>query len=158
MEFCFDCYNQSTLKDPISSISYRDGQTHTGKAIRCLHGNILTHDGFCQMNIDIDCLDIVVVTDEISNRPLCYNESCWEMDQIKYKWCGVVNVHAIGIGLMNRIGELECLTNSKDSIFSVSNLTSLEDLVDHTFEELKNSRNNYRCVKPACPYEFVKFY
>ena len=157
MEFCFDCYNQSTIKDPISNISYRGGFTHTGKAIRCLHDNILTRDRFCQMNTDIDCMDIVVVTDGLSKRPLRYSESCRQMDQIKYKWRGVVNVHAIGIGLRDRIEELECLTNSKDSIFSVSNLTALEGLVDHIFEELKNPRNNYRCVKPGCPYIFIKF-
>ena len=117
-------------KDPISNISYCGGLTHTGKAIRCLHDNILTSDGFCQMNTDIDCLDIVIVTDGSSNRPLRYNESCQEMDQIKYKWHGVVNVHVIGIGMMDRKEELECLANSNDSIFSVINLSALEGLVN----------------------------
>ena len=70
MEFYFDFYNQSTLKRPINSINYRGGSTYTGKAIRCLHVNILTHDGFCRMNTDIDCLDIFVVTDGHSNGPL----------------------------------------------------------------------------------------
>ena len=155
MEFCFDCYNQSTIKDPISNISYRGGLTHTGKAIRCLHDNILTSDGFCQMNTDIECLDIVVVTDGHSNGPLHYSESCREMDQIKYKWRGVVNVHAIGIGLGNRIEELECLTNSNDSIFNLSNLIALESLVNTIVEGLTKSGNNYRCVKPACPYILI---
>ena len=50
------------------------------------------------MNTDIDCLDIVVVTDGSSNEPLRYSESCREMDQINYKWRDVVNVNAIGIG------------------------------------------------------------
>ena len=158
MEFCFDWYSQSMIKDPISNISYRGGTTHTGKAIRCLHDNILTRDGFCQMNTDVDCLDIVVVTDGLSNGPLRYNESCREMDQIKYKWRGVVNVHAIGIGLRDRIEELECLATSFDSIFSVRKLTALEGLVNTTVEELKKNGNNYRCVKPACPYEFIKFH
>ena len=79
------------------------------------------------------------------------------MDQIKYKWRGVVNVHAIGIGLRDRKEELECLTHSNDFIFSVSNLTALEGLVEDTFKELEKPGNNYRCVKLACPNEFIEF-
>ena len=74
---------------------------------------------------------------------------------IKYKWHGVVNVHAIGVGLGNWIEELECLTNSKDSIFSLSNLIALESLVNTIVEGLTKSGNNYRCVKPACPYILI---
>ena len=159
MEFCFNCFDWTSLESAINGILYRGGSTHTGKAIRCLNDHILSLSGSCQMNAQTDCLDIVVVTDGESNGPLEYPHSCTEMEWIRNNpdWHTMVNVHAIGIGLGDRVEELDCLANSVDSFFSVDDITALETLLNEVSDTLLNNSHKFECVEPACPYDFVEY-
>ena len=159
MEFCFNCFDRTPLQSAINATRYRGGNTHTGKAIRCLNDNILSKNGSCQMNPHTDCLDIVVVTDGHSNGPLEYPQSCTEMEWIRNNpdWHAMVNIHAIGIGLGDGVEELDCLANSVDSFFSVDDITAFETLLDDVSNTLLKNSLKYECVEPACPYDFVEY-
>ena len=158
VEFCFDCYNLAhnnigrlDVGSAIKNIQYRGGNTHTGLASRCVRDYILNPDTICGrgINISSECLDIIYVTDGMSNGPLKYPETCTEATCLKnhLDWCGRVNTYAIAIGSVNQ-NEIDCLTqNNGTSVFNVDDFEGFEKLVNESESLLKMKPESYECVK-----------
>lgn len=160
MELCFDCYNltcqdqqlcpdRTSLHSAIKAIQYRGGNTRTGPATRCVHDYVLDPLSGCKVDISSDCVDIIYITDGMSNGPLAHPHTCNEANCLKNHpiWCGRVNTYAIGIGDRVNLHELQCLTKSDidESVFKVSNVTDLDQLVTNA-TMLLSSNPSYTCI------------
>ena len=88
---------------------YQSGSTKTGEAVKCVCDFLL--DARCGTSTDLNCLDVVLITDGQSNGALdpCNEVSCLT------KLDGV-NTYAIGIGQNVKQTEIECLTHSSKII------------------------------------------
>ena len=142
IEFCFNCFGssctgRSQAKLAMSNITYRSGGTHTGEATQCVCSNMLTSQcGFPDLSQGTRCLDVIYVTDGLSNGAL---NVCNEIECIYGLENTDVNVFAFGIGNFRNtrgLEELKCITRDditqvelSNSIFLLDSFNSLSEKV-----------------------------
>jgi len=150
-EFCFDCYDSNQVRTAISSIPYKSGLTHTGRAIKCACDEILTIPcGLPSRDEYRNCpapIDVIVITDGHSNGPLnvCNEAKCLH-DQSFYD----VNTFTIGVKNYDQ-DELDCIVDQNDlnsnHIFNLEDFDELEDFLQRVITFLSTP------IDPTRPYD-----
>ena len=154
-EFCFNCYEGKQLNTALSSIPYRGGSTHTGRAVKCACEEILTIPcGLPSTNEYQNCpapIDVIIITDGKSNGPL---DVCKEAKCLHQQSLYDVNTFTIGVGNYNR-KELDCIADQDNlnvnHIFYMKDFDELEKFLQKVIVYLQtpidpqrpNDPNNY---------------
>ena len=143
VEFCFgcresDCNGRRWLRDSIRNINYRGGLTYTAGAAQCACNYILSAE--CGFNESDACIDVVVITDGLSNDPelnVCEEIECFEtLRNVR------VNVFAFGISDNINYTEINCIANlpitpGLPHIFNFNTFTQFEVTLNQLFEALQ---------------------
>ena len=130
IEYNFHCYEDSIsteIKDcmvkKINKISYPDGWTQTGNAIKMAHKHLLS-----DIAKDAGEIDVIIITDGRSNSDPCSDaKETWENPNLK----GKIHVFSIGIGSRVNHTQLYCLMGGApefDNPLHVLNFTTLENI------------------------------
>ena len=148
LEFCFDCHRsdlngRDAIRNAMKSIPYRGGSTHTGGATQCACDFMLTSECGLESVVSGDrCIDIVYITDGLSNGPIspCNVIDCfYNISQAQVK--------VIAIGITNRVreSELECIVTPADGAISANNVTNYLFQFDRfdMFEKVINDSINF---------------
>ena len=131
LEFCFDCFDNTCdgrrqTKNAIKGMQYRGGWTHTAGATECACSVLLSAS--CGLPADAVCIDVVFITDGVSNDPT--REICDEVECLHNRFG--VNTYAMGIGSYTDKNELQCISSAS----STTNIFSFD-----TFDEFVNAMN-----------------
>ena len=163
MEFCFDCFDGSCdgrrgAYEAMSSIQYRYNRTgirytHTAGAVDCVCDHMLHHE-LCNLPKNASCVDVIFITDGLSNDP--DRNVCSDHEMLCLHNISGVNTFAFGIGVHD-LNELKCITHYEQGEFNLFNfgsfkefqqaLTRTKKVLEVEYEDPYG--NPYICVDPS---------
>ena len=139
-ELCFNtfrngCDGRNSAKSVIKNIGYRGGSTHTGEAFNCAFLEMLINP-ICGFPLSWDCLNIVFITDGMSNGPL---NACNVVNDFRREY-GNVKIYSIGIGRVNET-ELRCLASDpdEDHLLQYPNFATFFEAMNDLYEDLQSN-------------------
>ena len=145
LEFCFNCHDndrqgRARLDQTIRSIQYRGGWTHTAGAARCACSQVLQPS--CGLPHDADCINVVFITDGLSNDPNL--QICEEVRCLHHH---VKNTIAISIGENYNLREINCIAEHDNSnVFKYKTFKEFVTYFDQAIGLLKQSNGAFQCL------------
>jgi hypothetical protein len=136
LEFCFNCFDNTLqgrieAQTAIRNAPYQGRMTYTAGTARCICEDIINISCGIDTRKQLNCLDIVFITDGKSNDPSL--DVCEEVKCLHNRFG--INTYAIGINSGRgyqptyNIDELECIDHYSDAI-SAFQFTSFSDFED----------------------------